>query len=247
VRETERAGVDYVHLELEEHDAILAEGAAAETFVDAESRVLFDNAAEFAALYPGAAAPQPARFCAPRVEAGPALVRVLRRLHQIAGIVHGPLGGPTGGPAGGHLDRADRDAVVGWAHDHANPDCPVLLEIVVDGAVVGMTFADRYRADMAALKLAGGNSAFRFQFAAPLDPGRRHIVAVRRAADGADLRASPVLIDRVGRPDNVLGDVRSASPELRREISDYLKVEIERLRQLNAGASASGALTSGAG
>ncbi len=242
VRETERAGVDYVHLELREHDAILAEGAAAETFVDCESRALFDNAAEFVALYPDEAAQRgrpgaAPHFCAPRVEAGPALVRVLRRLHAFAGIVHGPLGGPTSGPAGGHLDRADRELVVGWAHDHANPDCPVLLEIVVNGVVLGTTLADRYRADMAALKLAGGHCAFRFQFPKPLDPDRRHIVAVRRAADGADLRASPVLIDRVERPASMLNDLRSAPPELRREVAAYLKGEIQRLsgRALTSG------------
>ena len=230
LRETERAGVDYLHIELEHHDVILAEGAAAETFIDDSSRVLFDNAAEFATLYPNAAA-RPPRFCAPRIEGGPVLVRVMRRLYRIAGIAHGSLGGPMGGPAGGHLDRADREMVAGWAHDHANPDCPVLLEIVVDGAVVGTTVADRYRADMAALKHAGGHCAFRFQFAKPLDAGGRHIISVRRAADGADLRASPLLLDRIPPPEALLNELRSASPALRREIAAWLGEEIERLRQ----------------
>lgn len=39
------------HIELEKHDLILAEGAAAETFVDNVSRRKFDNYAEFEALY----------------------------------------------------------------------------------------------------------------------------------------------------------------------------------------------------
>jgi hypothetical protein len=111
----------------------------------------------------------------------------------------------------------------------------VLLEVVVDGAVVGTVLADRYRADMAALKFAGGNCAFRWNFPAPLDPDRRHIVSVRRAADGADLRASPVLIDRADRPERVLNDLRSAPAELRREVAGFLTSEIERLRALTSG------------
>jgi hypothetical protein len=243
VRETDRAAVDYLHIELADHDAVLAEGAPAETFIDCDSRVLFDNAAEFAAHYPDEAAkrgrtggsdPGP-RFCAPRIEDGPVLLRVLRRLEALAGIVHGPLGDPTSGPAGGHVDQADREIVAGWAHDRANPDYPVLLEIVVDGTVLGTVQADRYRTDLAALRLAGGYCAFRWHFPTPLDPGRRHIVAVRRAADGACLRASPALIDRIERPDGVLNDLRSAPAELRREMADFLAGEIERLRQLRAG------------
>jgi hypothetical protein len=85
------------------------------------------------------------------------------------------------------------------------------------------------------VNLAGGHCAFRWQFPTPLDPGRRHIVAVRRAADGACLPASPVLIDRVERPAGVLNDLRSASAELRREAAEFLVGEIERLRQLRAG------------
>lgn len=43
--------VDYFHIELETHDVLWAEGAAAETFRDDDSRGMFDNAAEYAALY----------------------------------------------------------------------------------------------------------------------------------------------------------------------------------------------------
>lgn len=45
----------YWHVELADHSLILAEGVPAETFVDAVSRAAFDNAAEHAALFPGAA------------------------------------------------------------------------------------------------------------------------------------------------------------------------------------------------
>ncbi len=43
--------VTYYHIETKAHDAILANGAAAETFVDAVTRRRFDNHAEYIALY----------------------------------------------------------------------------------------------------------------------------------------------------------------------------------------------------
>lgn len=46
--------VEYFHIETERHEIILAEGAAAETFVDNVGREKFDNYAEFVALYPHA-------------------------------------------------------------------------------------------------------------------------------------------------------------------------------------------------
>ncbi len=43
--------VTYYHIETEDHDVILANGAAAETFVDAVTRASFDNYAEYLDLY----------------------------------------------------------------------------------------------------------------------------------------------------------------------------------------------------
>jgi hypothetical protein len=45
--------VTYYHVETEGHEMILAEGAPAETFVDHQSRRLFDNYAEYVDLYGG--------------------------------------------------------------------------------------------------------------------------------------------------------------------------------------------------
>jgi hypothetical protein len=42
--------LDYFHIELEDHDAVLAEGAGAETF-GGDNRSGFDNAAEYESLY----------------------------------------------------------------------------------------------------------------------------------------------------------------------------------------------------
>ncbi len=74
--------VNYVHLELADHDVILAEGAPSETFLDTGCRGMFQNAAEYARLYPDA---EPVTGpCAPRVTEGPAVEAVRRRLAQHA-------------------------------------------------------------------------------------------------------------------------------------------------------------------
>lgn len=68
LREHGMARVEYVHIELDHHDTIWAEGAASETFVDDGSRGIFHNADTFADLYPGCV-PE-AQYCRPRVEDG---------------------------------------------------------------------------------------------------------------------------------------------------------------------------------
>jgi hypothetical protein len=78
--------VHYLHLELAAHDVILAEGQPAETFVDCDSRAMFENAAEFDALYPDDAAAQ-WKFCAERVEHGEALADIRHALNVRADIV----------------------------------------------------------------------------------------------------------------------------------------------------------------
>jgi hypothetical protein len=71
--------VSYFHIELETHDVIVAEGALSETFLDDDSRGMFQNAPEFHALYPDAAG-LPAQYCARRVEDGYELEAVRQRI-----------------------------------------------------------------------------------------------------------------------------------------------------------------------
>jgi hypothetical protein len=61
--------VEYFHIELDTHDVVFAEGAAAESFVDCDNRGMFYNADEFALLYPGDERPA-WDFCAPRLGEG---------------------------------------------------------------------------------------------------------------------------------------------------------------------------------
>ena len=76
--------VAYFHVELEEHDVILADGAPAETYLEWGNRQTFHNAAEFAALYPDDARPR-GSCCAPVLEAGtPQLAEIWDRLRAMA-------------------------------------------------------------------------------------------------------------------------------------------------------------------
>jgi ELWxxDGT repeat protein len=59
--------LEYFHIELDSHDVIFADGAPAETYVDCDNRNMFQNAGEFAALYPEDVRPR-WQFCLPRLE-----------------------------------------------------------------------------------------------------------------------------------------------------------------------------------
>lgn len=72
--------LEYFHVELDSHDVIFAEGAAAETFVDCDNRGMFYNAAEFAELYPDAGPADREPYAALLALAEPGLPAVRARL-----------------------------------------------------------------------------------------------------------------------------------------------------------------------
>jgi Hint domain len=82
----------YIHLEFDGHTVIFAEGAPSESFVDDDSRQMFDNAAEYARLYPDSTR-EPVRFCAPRVEQGWELEAVRQRLERRASAMRPSVDG----------------------------------------------------------------------------------------------------------------------------------------------------------
>jgi hypothetical protein len=79
-----------LHIELDTHDVIIAEGALFESFVDDDSRGIFQNAHEFTALYPDTPAVRPARYCAARLAFGARVEAVRRGIAQRAGIAYTP-------------------------------------------------------------------------------------------------------------------------------------------------------------
>ena len=76
LRETGRAAVTYLHVELDRHDVILADGLPCETYLDTGNR---------GALYRETGRRAPAqRRCAPLLTGGAALAGIRRRLHRHA-------------------------------------------------------------------------------------------------------------------------------------------------------------------
>jgi hypothetical protein len=177
VQEQPGEDIHYFHLELETHDVLLAEGAFSESFVDDDSRAMFQNAHEFRKLYPEERSRE-AVYCAPRVEDGFALDRVRRRLAERAGL---PCPAATDfGLLLGVVEHCDVEGVSGWALNTAFPNAPVCLDVIVDGAFVGYAYAEAERPN--------GDRGFDLCFATSLDPSRPHEVELRRSADGARLK-----------------------------------------------------------
>jgi glycosyltransferase involved in cell wall biosynthesis len=181
--------IRYFHIELERHDVIFADGAPAESFVDCDSRGMFHNAAEFAALYPGDAAPRWA-FCAPRLEEGPQLEESRARIDARAGIA--TESASLCGLLQGHLDEVDAMRIAGWAYDPSQPALPVLLEVRDGDGVIARVYANRYRDDLEAAGIGDGRHGFELRLATPLIGFRQ--IHVRRVADGAELPGSPWLL-----------------------------------------------------
>jgi len=72
---------------MESHDAILAEGAWSETYLNDDNRGIFHNAFEYEVMYPGEEMGI-VRYCAPRLRDGAAVeatrMRLVRRISELA-------------------------------------------------------------------------------------------------------------------------------------------------------------------
>ena len=178
--------VHYVHLELDTHDVILAEGAPAETFVDDQSRNMFHNAPEYTALYPGAPTP-PAQYCAPRLEHGEHLEAIRQKL---AGRIAPTTTEP--GPLAGRIEHLDRGRIAGWARDTANPTHPVTLRFRDNGVVIASITADGIR--------RGRPCAFDLTIPGGLDPDIPHTIQAERLSDAAPLPGPPTHLAALPRP-----------------------------------------------
>jgi hypothetical protein len=180
--------VQYFHIELETHDVILAEGAPSETFVDDDSRFMFHNVGEYAALYPEDVM-RPARYCAPRLDIGYAVEAVRRKLAQRAGLL---TADQDAGELRGYIDAVSPRFIEGWAQNIRYPEAPVCLDIYAGGQRIGQTLANLYREDLEAAGLGSGRHSFAFTPPVGLDFAA-DTVQVRRSLDGARLNSQPSL------------------------------------------------------
>jgi O-antigen biosynthesis protein len=192
IQEENVESVEYFHIELAVHDVILAEDTPAETFVDDDSRMMFNNAAEFCALYPGEER-VPALYCAPRVEDGYELEAIRRRLAARARWL-APDGTATAPSEQGWLDLAQHDLIEGWAFDPANPAAAVTVIILANGAEIARLVADRYRPDLAEAGIGDGRHAFSYAVPGGLAIDASHTIEVFSASRAARLPGSPVVV-----------------------------------------------------
>ncbi len=175
--------VDYFHIELESHDVIFAEGVEAETFIDNDSRTMFQNVADYFALYPGEGKRRRAKKSfAPRRDEGFEIEAARQNIAARAELV----ATSTPGDLRGWVEGVSADALWGWAQDSGDPQNPVSLHVLADGCVVGRVLANRFRADLKAAGLGDGRRAFEFHAPKGVDFSRAH-VELRRASDGAAL------------------------------------------------------------
>jgi len=173
----------YLHVELDSHDTLLAEGAASESFVDDDSRDLFQNAASYRDRYPDEER-RPAVYCAARVSDGYVLQAVRDRLALRAGIAPAPA---SAAALNGNIDFAGADRVAGWAQDPAHTEAPVCLDIFAGDRLVARTLASKYRPDLEQAGLGSGRHSFDVR----LPAGVTGVIRVRRASDAAELPGSP--------------------------------------------------------
>ncbi len=181
------AVVEYFHLELDTHDVIMAEGAAAETFVDDDSRGMFQNAAEFHARYPGTPR-EPARFCAPRVEDGEELEAIRRRIAAPKGSQEA-----VASRLSGLLEVAERGRIAGWAWDPGAPATPLTLRILDNEVAIAEVVADAYRGDLEHTGIGDGRHSFELIVPGGLAPDIAHVIRVL-LPDGRDVFRSPATL-----------------------------------------------------
>jgi len=177
VRRETAGAAEYIHVELDQHEMIFAEGAPAETFVDDNSRAMFENVSEYYDLY--GIAESARGFSVPRIEEGYQVEAIRRR---IAG--QAPRMGAPGSMAG-HVEQLDDGMLEGWVMDRANPTAPVELEVLVDGEIVATVLANRYRADLDRAGLSGGRCGF--SVAMPASAETLAQIEVRRSSDGGQV------------------------------------------------------------
>jgi hypothetical protein len=144
---------------------------------------LFRNAEEYRRLYPDELRPSQAEFCAPRLEDGPKLHAIHQALaRRAAHLRPGGVAAPWG--LRGKMEVTTPRLVSGWAFAGADAG-PVALAVLVNGAVVGQTTADRYRADLAAAGVGDGRHGFSFVLPKGLPANVADRIEIRREIDWA--------------------------------------------------------------
>ncbi len=100
----------------------------------------------------------------------------------------------AGNPAtdlAGCVEVISHQEIVGWAWDPLEPDAAVPVDIYDGRELLMRVRADIFREDLRAAGIGNGRHGFAIGNPGALLPLARHLIAVRRSADGVDLRGSP--------------------------------------------------------
>jgi glycosyltransferase involved in cell wall biosynthesis len=234
--------IHYYHVELDTHDIILAEGAAAESFVDDGSRGMFHNAADFHARYPEERQ-APATFCAPRLVDGFALDALQQRL-AARGRRLRPDGRAAASRLRGYVEQVTRDGVLGWAFDPDAPDTRVAVGVFDNGVEIGRAVADLPRGDLARAGIGDGRHGFYVTVPGGFSTGVRHEIAVR-SADGMCLAShADVVLETQAAPETtaplgrLVGRLDSAD---RRRVTGWAQDAADPERRVGLVVTANGA------
>lgn len=185
-REEPRAEWSYFQLDLGVHDLVLANGAWSESFADCGTfRDDFDNADDFRARFPDHVAPDAPVLCAERPTGGPALHAAISHTARRALDVQGQV---APGRLEGRIEGVAAPCrVKGWAVDAEHRGKPVMLDVLLDGKVIGQTIACAPR------KEAGDHGRLNFVFdgSGKLTTHELLRLVVRRADDGQAVAPLP--------------------------------------------------------
>jgi len=91
----------------------------------------------------------------------------------------------------GCVEVISHKEIVGWAWDPLDPDQPVPVDIYDGTQLLMRVRADIFRDDLRVAGIGNGRHGFAIGNPGALLPLARHLIAVRRAADGVDLQGSP--------------------------------------------------------
>jgi hypothetical protein len=88
----------------------------------------------------------------------------------------------------GHHGLTDCNQIAGWAWDSARPDTPIDV-VVYDGDILLATVqANVFRPDLLAAGVGNGKHGFVYRTPSTLKDGKPHVLRVRIAGTGIDLR-----------------------------------------------------------
>ncbi len=100
------------------------------------------------------------------------------------------MAGLAPGHLHGSIDRVSGREIDGWAFDASHPNMPVLVELVLGGAVIHTALACDFRPDLHDAGFGLGRCAFFLLLPEEVPAALLHTLHARRASDGALLLMS---------------------------------------------------------